>query len=163
LEKACFHSPLGAVELSIADGRLSGVQLLPSASAARARSGRHSQQMRQYLGALERYFGGRDPGLQPGDLDFGACTTFARRVYRSLMSVGFGQVVTYGALARLAGSPGAARAVGQAMGRNPLPLFVPCHRVVAADHGLGGFGAGLRWKAGLLRHEGWSVSKGRIS
>jgi methylated-DNA-[protein]-cysteine S-methyltransferase len=77
--------------------------------------------------------------------------------------VRFGEVVTYGELARRAGKPGAARAIGQAMGRNTLPIFVPCHRVVAADSGLGGFGAGLAWKAGLLRHEGWSVSEGRIS
>jgi methylated-DNA-[protein]-cysteine S-methyltransferase len=119
--------------------------------------------MRRYLRTLDRYFAGKGTGVGPDDLDLGACTAFADRAYRALLGVAFGEVVTYGELARRTGSPGAARAIGQAVGRNPLPIFVPCHRVVAADNGLGGFGAGPAWKAGLLRHEGWSVSEGRIS
>lgn len=86
-------------------------------------------------------------------------TDFAAEVYRALMQVPFGEVLTYGQLAKRAGfSSRHARAVGQVMNKNPFPLFVPCHRVVASDHRLGGFGAGLPMKVKLLEHEGYSVA-----
>ena len=75
---------------------------------------------------------------------------FATRVWRQLRRIPHGQVRTYGGIARGLRRPGAARAVGQACGRNPLPLLVPCHRVVAADRRLGGFSAGLEVKRKLL-------------
>ncbi len=80
-------------------------------------------------------------------------SAFRRSVSRALRRVPFGRTVTYGQLARRAGRPGAGRAVGQAMAANPLPLLVPCHRVVAAD-GLGGFGGGQALKRRLLALEG---------
>ncbi|NIO12689.1 MAG: methylated-DNA--[protein]-cysteine S-methyltransferase, partial [Xanthomonadales bacterium] len=82
---------------------------------------------------------------------------FQRRVYLRLMEVPRGEVVSYSELAELAGVPGAARAVGQALGRNPVPIFVPCHRVVRKDGRAGGFGAGMEWKRCLLAREGWTV------
>lgn len=81
---------------------------------------------------------------------------FGTRVWRALRRIPYGQVRTYGALARSLRRPRAARAVGQACGRNPLPLLVPCHRVVAADRRLGGFSAGLHVKRLLLDLEGVS-------
>jgi len=90
------------------------------------------------------------------------CTAFEQRVYRALLQVEFGRLITYGELAAQAGRPGAARAVGQAMGRNPWPIFVPCHRVVAAGGRVGGFSAGPEWKARLLEHEGWTMVDGRL-
>ncbi|MGV9900269.1 MGMT family protein, partial [Streptomyces tendae] len=68
--------------------------------------------------------------------------------------VPFGQVVGYGDLARRVGQPGAAQAVGMAMGANPLPVVVPCHRVVESDGGIGGFGGGVGTKRQLLALEG---------
>jgi O-6-methylguanine DNA methyltransferase len=79
---------------------------------------------------------------------------FATRVWRQLRRIPLGQVRTYGVIARMLRRPRAARAVGQACGRNPLPLVVPCHRVLAADRKLGGFSAGLGLKRSLLRLEG---------
>jgi methylated-DNA-[protein]-cysteine S-methyltransferase len=90
----------------------------------------------------------------PVDLD--PLAPFQRTVARALQRVPFGETVTYGELARRAGRPGAARAVGQAMARNPVPLLVPCHRVVSA-RGLGGFGGGLALKRRLLALEGVEV------
>ena len=79
---------------------------------------------------------------------------FNRQVLRELASgVPYGAVVGYGDLAGRVGQPGAAQAVGAAMGSNPLPVVVPCHRVMAAD-GLGGFGGGRATKEWLLAHEG---------
>lgn len=88
-------------------------------------------------------------------LDWSLITGFARRVLRELESgVPYGTVVGYQDLADRVGEPGAARAVGAAMGANPLPLVVPCHRVVESGGGIGGFGGGLEIKRALLALEG---------
>ncbi|HEX5493113.1 MAG TPA: methylated-DNA--[protein]-cysteine S-methyltransferase [Mycobacteriales bacterium] len=87
-------------------------------------------------------------------LDWSLTSGFGRHVLRTLHgTVGYGQVLSYQDLATRAGRPSAARVVGAVMGSNPLPIVVPCHRVVAAD-GLGGFGGGLELKRRLLALEG---------
>ncbi len=89
------------------------------------------------------------------DLDMGAITKFQLEVYEALQAVPFGTVTTYGALAELLGlGVGGARAVGQAVGANPVAIVVPCHRVVGSDNTLHGFSGGLPRKASLLRLEG---------
>src|SRR3990172_11203936 len=84
-------------------------------------------------------------------------TAFQRAVWEAMLSIPRGTTVSYAELARRVGRPGAARAVGQAVGSNPVPLLIPCHRVVASDGGLGGFGGGLPMKKKLLRQEGVAV------
>ncbi|NLG87469.1 MAG: methylated-DNA--[protein]-cysteine S-methyltransferase [Firmicutes bacterium] len=81
-------------------------------------------------------------------------TTFQIAVWQALLTVPYGKTVTYGDLAVAAGHPRAARAVGSAMRANPLPLFVPCHRVLPADGTLGGYGGGRELKRRLLELEG---------
>jgi O-6-methylguanine DNA methyltransferase len=81
-------------------------------------------------------------------------TAFQLQVWSALQQIPLGRVATYGEIAARIGSPGGARAVGQACGRNPVVLFVPCHRVVATQGRLGGFGSGLELKRALLLHEG---------
>lgn len=81
-------------------------------------------------------------------------TPFMRRVRCALRKVKRGRTCSYAGLAAAAGSPAAARAAGQACASNPLPLFIPCHRVLAAGGKLGGFSGGLAWKQELLRREG---------
>ncbi|MDJ0346915.1 methylated-DNA--[protein]-cysteine S-methyltransferase [Streptomyces sp. H10-C2] len=103
---------------------------------------------------LRAYFAGelRDFTL---DLDWSLTAGFNRRVQRELATgVPFGTVVGYQDLADRVGEPGAARAVGTAMGANPLPIVVPCHRVVESNGGIGGFGGGLEIKRTLLALEG---------
>jgi methylated-DNA-[protein]-cysteine S-methyltransferase len=91
----------------------------------------------------------------PYPLDWEQGTEFQRRVWRELLTIPWGETVTYGELARRLGLPvGASRAVGQANGANPLPVIIPCHRVVAADHRLGGYAGGLDLKRRLLAREG---------
>ena len=80
-------------------------------------------------------------------------TPFQLSVWQALREIPHGEVVTYGELARRIGRPRAARAVGGAVGANPVPIVIPCHRVVAA-RGLGGYGPGRHWKERLLRLEG---------
>ena len=81
-----------------------------------------------------------------------ACTPFQWAAMKAIAEIPFGETRTYKQVAAMAGRPKGARAIGQAMGRNPLPLIFPCHRVVAAA-GLGGFGSGLDVKQYLLEHE----------
>lgn len=91
-------------------------------------------------------------------LDLFAGTPFQQSVWRQLCRIPYGQTISYSELARRVGKPGAARAVGNANGRNPLPIVVPCHRVVAADGGLGGYTGGLDIKRFLLEVERCSVT-----
>jgi methylated-DNA-[protein]-cysteine S-methyltransferase len=86
-------------------------------------------------------------------LDLSGLTPFRRRVLEQLRQVPYGATTTYGALADASGCPGGARAVGGAVGVNPVAIIIPCHRVLAA-HGLGGFTGGLDWKRRLLQREG---------
>ena len=81
-------------------------------------------------------------------------TPFQLRVWQELRRIPWGQTISYGELARRVGNPKASRAVGQANAVNPIPLIIPCHRVIAADGSLGGYSSGLDRKRWLLRHEG---------
>jgi len=107
--------------------------------------------------ALKAYFAGERVDFREAPLDWEGATPFQRAVWAACRGIGYGEVLTYGELARRIGHPGAARAVGQALGANPLPILVPCHRVVGQGGQLVGFGGGLEWKARLLHLEGLKV------
>ncbi len=106
---------------------------------------------------LEAYFAGdlaafaRIPWTLEGAV---AGDGFQARVWRALAEVPAGLTITYGEMARRAGEAGAAQAAGTALNRNPIPLVLPCHRVIGADGAMVGFGGGLERKTWLLRHEG---------
>lgn len=109
---------------------------------------------------LARYFAGGRP--DPRELPLGPSrTAFQARVRVALLAIPYGETTTYGAIARRieaeTGRRQSARAVGQAVGRNPLCVIVPCHRVMGADGSLTGFGGGIPRKVALLRHEGVPV------
>lgn len=105
--------------------------------------------------AMRRWMEGDPKSLAEVPVDLSGAPPFAAKVYRELRKVGPGETVTYGELARRAGSPGAARAVGRAMATNPLAPFIPCHRVVGHDGSLTGFSApgGIDFKGRLLASE----------
>jgi methylated-DNA-[protein]-cysteine S-methyltransferase len=90
---------------------------------------------------VRAYFAGQKADFANVPLDLASEPGFERRVYDALRAVGWCATTTYGELARSAGTPNAARAVGRAMARNPVPVIVPCHRVLASGGGLGGFSA----------------------
>jgi O-6-methylguanine DNA methyltransferase len=86
-------------------------------------------------------------------LDLSAGTEFQKRVWDALRKISVGETKSYGEIARQIGKPRAVRAVGGACGANPIPVLVPCHRVLAANKKLGGFSGGLDWKRNLLKRE----------
>jgi methylated-DNA-[protein]-cysteine S-methyltransferase len=102
---------------------------------------------------LDEYFAGRRRDFDL-ELDLRVAPEYHRRVLEELARVGYGHTTTYGALAAQTGNPRAARAVGTVMNRNPIPIVLPCHRVVGSDGSLTGYGGGLDRKEWLLRLEG---------
>jgi methylated-DNA-[protein]-cysteine S-methyltransferase len=142
-------SPLGAIIVTVDDGarlteiRLDGEQRSGPRDPCRCAAARAQ---------LEEYFAGRrrefDLPLAPHG------TPFQHRVWEALRAIPFGAVRTYGDIARDIGQPLAMRAVGQANGKNPLPIVIPCHRVIAGDGTIGGYSSGLHIKHRLLALEG---------
>jgi methylated-DNA-[protein]-cysteine S-methyltransferase len=109
-------------------------------------------------GELEDYFSGRRKTFQaPIDLRF--VTPFQERVLRATARIPFGSVSSYGEIARQIGKPEARRAVGGALGHNPIPIIIPCHRVIAADGSIGGYTGGLKIKRELFKIEGISLKE----
>jgi len=107
---------------------------------------------------LQKYFNGKVPYFNC-PLDYAPATEFQIKVWQTASAIAYGQVRTYGWLAQAIGSPRAMRAVGSALGRNPFPIIIPCHRVIREDGGMGGFSAvqGVELKKSLLRLEGVAV------
>ena len=112
--------------------------------------------------ALDEYFEGHTATFDV-PIDWQLSRGFRREVLEALFrDVGFGHVVSYRDLAEIAGRPKASRAVGSAMATNPIPIVVPCHRVLRTGGALGGYGGGLEVKRWLLRHEGAMEESGRL-
>jgi O-6-methylguanine DNA methyltransferase len=120
----------------------------PSAAAAAVRPW-----VTQTRVALERVLRGL-PARKLPPLDLACGTAFQRRVWQRLRRIPAGRTLSYGDVASAVGCPRGARAVGQACGANPIPILVPCHRVLASTGRIGGFSADPKWKRWLLEHEG---------
>jgi methylated-DNA-[protein]-cysteine S-methyltransferase len=118
-------------------------------------------ELREALKQLREYLDGKRTRFDLKIDLSGAITDFQRQVYARLLELGYGELTSYGELARTLGSPDLARAVGQAVGANPIPIVIPCHRVVGAGGRLTGFGGGLPAKVALLRLEGIDVDGDR--
>ena len=101
---------------------------------------------------LQQYFDGQRV-LFDETLDLSGATAFQCRIWSAVRDIPYGETRSYGQIAQQVGSPGAARAVGRAMATNPVPIVVPCHRVIGSDGNLRGFGGGLDLKRRLLEME----------
>jgi methylated-DNA-[protein]-cysteine S-methyltransferase len=167
-----FDTRLGACGIAWSERGVTRLQLperTPSATERRLRAGSADggggvppAPVREAMAMLERYFAGERVDFASVALDLGGVGPFHRKVYDVARSLGWGQTASYGDLARQAGSPGAARAVGQAMGHNPVPIVIPCHRVLASGRKIGGFSAygGALTKERLLALEGVHLGGG---
>jgi len=152
-----FPTAIGACRMAWRDDKITSVKLLDG-RALPARPGKDPpppRWVRDVQLRLTRHLEGTLQDLSTIPLDFSGIPPFHQQVYRMALAIPAGGPISYGQLAARAGSPGAAQAVGQAMRRNPFPLIVPCHRVVAAGGGLGGFSAvgGVTTKRRLLSIE----------
>lgn len=146
-QRRIVDSPLGPLTLEAQDGALTALRL----GACGVPEGEDSALLLEAQAQLAAYFAGSDAPfslpLHP------AGTAFQLAVWRALTRVPCGQTRTYAWLAEAAGRPGACRAAGTAAGKNPLPILIPCHRILRADGGLGGFSLGLHVKQYLLELE----------
>ena len=164
---SCLHSfptPLGNAWLAATDAGLSGLWFhdqkhLPDFSDAKHWQRGEHRFMQAAMDQLSAYFA--DPtefkAFQFGKLlplDLRAGTAFQQAVWQSLLSIPKGGSTSYGALAAKIGKPAAVRALGAAVGRNPISILVPCHRVLGKDGSLTGYAGGLDRKVALLRIEG---------
>ena len=145
MERHVLETPIGGVEIVTEAGRLKRLHL------TNARPTRASRD--PIVRELGAFFRGERKDLEDIPVDLSDATDFERRVYAATRRIPFGKVATYGQVAKAIGQPNAQRAVGQALGKNPISIVIPCHRVVASN-GLGGFTGGLHWKKRLLRFEG---------
>ena len=155
-----FKTALGWVGLLGSDsGLLAATLPQPSASEAARRLGERikdavtdEKALGDTVERLKAYFSGERVDF-PEKLDLSPATDFQRRVWRLARLIPYGETRSYGWLAAKLGKSGTARAVGQALGRNPLPVIIPCHRVVAAGNRIGGFSGGVGVKKALLTLE----------
>jgi methylated-DNA-[protein]-cysteine S-methyltransferase len=166
-----FETRHGFVALAWTQQGVSSLRLpagnLASAEAAIARRLPHARRadpsaaITQLVSDIKRYFEGDRIDFSQVPVDLGSQNAFFSRVYGEIRKLGWGETTTYGAIARALGAePQAARDVGQAMASNPVPLIVPCHRVLAAGGKIGGFSApgGSQSKARMLEIEGVAVT-----
>lgn len=151
---ACLDTPIGTLLIAGDDAALHRITFPQRGRAAkpepewqesqRGPVGEAMRQIREYFAGTRAEF---DLPLAP------AGTPFQRSVWRQLQQIPYGETISYGELARRVGNPKASRAVGSANGANPLPIVIPCHRVIASDGTLGGFGGGRPTKQTLLALE----------
>ena len=141
-----YASPVGILEIKSDDKAITHINLLKNNPAARQTS--TNPLIRETCIQLDEYFAGKrqifDLPLSPKG------TPFQQTVWKQLQEIPYGKTISYSQLARDIHHPKACRAVGSANGKNPIPIIIPCHRVIAADGGLGGYSSGLDIKKQLL-------------
>jgi methylated-DNA-[protein]-cysteine S-methyltransferase len=150
-DMAAFDTPVGIVEIGVRDGALVSLEFVESSHAP-------PDEPSGIAARVRAYFEGDLDALDDLPVRFERGTPFQREVWEALRTIPLGETISYAELARRVGRPGAYRAVGAANGQNPVGVVVPCHRVIAADGTLGGYGGGLDRKRWLLAHEGASAS-----
>ena len=158
LESIIVSSPVGRLRLTASRRGLVSIDVVRSAAkvASRTPTGPAGSILDRTRRQLEQYFSGRRRSFDvPLDL---RGTEFQVAAWKAMMRIPYGTTISYGDQARAMGKPTAFRAVGSANGRNPIPIIVPCHRVLASDGTLGGYSLGLSMKRRLLSLEGVSAA-----
>lgn len=147
IKSLSITSPIGKITIEGSNRGVSGIKFSH-------RNVRYSptEEMLRLSQELKRYFKGERVKFQV-KLDLSSLLPFTKRVLKETRKIPYGETRTYREIAEAIGNPRASRAVGQALKRNPIPLIIPCHRVVSKDGGLGGFSLGLKVKKYLLELE----------
>ena len=147
-------TPIGVLSLEADETGLTAIHF-PGRSAYKPESSNTSALLAEAKRELRAYFEGRLTAFSV-PLNWRG-TPFQDTVWRALMDIPYGETVSYGDIARAIGRPKSARPVGGAVGRNPLPIIVPCHRVIGSDQSLTGFSGGIDIKVALLKQEGLNL------
>jgi len=144
-----FNSPVGILEITADDKAITGVAILKNYSGEMQIS--TNPVIVETCRQLDEYFDGKRKTF---DLSLSLKgTDFQQTVWKQLQEIPYGQTISYSLLAKAIGRPKACRAVGSANGKNPIPIIIPCHRVIAANGALGGYSSGLDTKIQLLELE----------
>ncbi len=145
-----FDSPIGWLEIISSDKALRIIQFLEMEPETDQNPGNAINQ--KVIAQLTEYFNSQrtefDIPIKPEGTDF------QKTVWKKLQDIPFGRTITYGQLAEKLGDPNKVRAAGKANGQNPIPIIIPCHRVIGADQKLVGYAGGIDRKRFLLKHEG---------
>ena len=147
METSVLDTPIGLLRLTTADDAVVRIDFLDPGEARPAGDGGKPGAL------LAEYFAGDIPALERIEVADIVGTPFQRKVWAALRDIPAGQTISYGQLAAAIGQPTAVRAVGRANGANPVPVVVPCHRVIRTGGAMGGYGGGLDRKQWLLDHE----------
>jgi methylated-DNA-[protein]-cysteine S-methyltransferase len=142
-----FLSPIGTLTVETAKGTITRVSFGKSSK----KDPRCNALLKRCLKQLQEYFHGKRRTFSLPLAPVG--TVFERRVWRELQHIPYGETASYATIARAIGKPAACRAVGRACAKNPIPLLIPCHRIIAANGSLGGYSGGKQRKQRLLRSE----------
>ena len=152
-----IESPVGRLTLESSEKGLTAIRWPDRTGTNRSLGSRLNPHLEQAIEQLTDYF---DHTRDAFDLSLAPVgTQFQLHVWQALQQIEFGTTVSYQDIAKAIGNPKACRAVGNANGRNPIPIVIPCHRVISNDGSLGGFAAGLETKSWLLEHEQHLQSK----
>lgn len=148
--KHCLNTPIGVLELYASENYLTEIIFLNKKSVTTCNP--EHPVLKQAEKELEEYFSGERKSFDvPLELEG---TEFQQEVWNALRTIPYGKAISYGELAKKLGDPNKMRAVGSANGKNPIPIIVPCHRVIRADNTIGGYSGGIERKKFLLKHEG---------
>jgi methylated-DNA-[protein]-cysteine S-methyltransferase len=154
-----YESPVGPLTLERGEAGLSGLSF-PGEARVGERD-RRTEDFTDVARQLDEYFAGERRTFDL-ELDLPSGTAFQRSVWDELRRIPFGETISYGELAARIGRPDRVRAVGATVGRTPIPIIIPCHRVIGADGSLTGYGGGLHRKAALLGLEA-RVTAGQLT
>lgn len=152
--------PSGYLQLDFAQNGLRSLTLRAKKPNRLARPMKSHEQ--QVMSQLRKYFFHQKVDFKV-KIDWQGASNFMRKVFAITRAIPYGEVRTYKAIAEKIGMRKSARAVGQALAKNPLPIIIPCHRVIKSDGSLGGFRWGQQWKQRLLMLEGWKIVQGKLS
>ncbi len=166
IETEIFGTPIGNIELKASAKGLISLAFLksePAASISQKRIKPALPVLREAIAGLEVYFE-KACDFPEIELDLTGISDFQKKVLAATCTLKLGQLATYAQIAKAIGMPGASRAVGTALAKNPVLLYIPCHRVIGSDAYLHGFAApqGTAAKAWLLRHEGHEIIQDRV-
>lgn len=152
-----YRSPVGLIKITGQDQGVTGIQFAAKMGHDSKRVPEPVEMARQQL---DEYFNGHRKTFDVLLLPEG--TPFQTAVWKTLCQIPFGQVEAYGDVARRINNPSACRAVGRANGQNPIPIIIPCHRVIGKDGTLTGYASGIWRKEQLLSHEGILIRNGKF-